>query len=108
DHTHFEIVVEYLSSPSIESRTLLIVDPMLATGGSLDLAYRTLLKRGEPKEIHIAAVIASRKGIEKVQALFPSEKTTVWVAAIDPELNNRAYIVPGLGDAGDLAYGEKI
>ena len=108
DHTRFEIVVEYLSSPSIEGKTLIIVDPMLATGGSLDLAYRALLKRGEPAKVHVACIIASRKGIELVQTILPKEKTTIWAAAIDPELNDRAYIVPGLGDAGDLAYGEKI
>ena len=108
DHTHFEIVVEYLSSPSIEGKTLVIVDPMLATGGSLDGAYNALLKRGEPSKIHVACVIASRKGIEVAQTIFPKEKTTIWAAAIDPDLNDRAYIVPGLGDAGDLAYGEKL
>ena len=108
DHTSFEIVVEYLSSPSIEGKTLVIVDPMLATCGSLDLAYRVLLKRGEPATIHVACAIASRKGMEVCQSIFPEEKTTIWAAAIDPDLNHLAYIVPGLGDAGDLAYGEKI
>jgi uracil phosphoribosyltransferase len=108
DHTSFEIAVEYLSSPSIEGKTLLIVDPMLATGGSLDLSYKALLTRGEPATIHIACTIASRQGIETVKKALPNEKTTIWAAAIDPELNDRAYIVPGLGDAGDLAYGEKL
>jgi len=108
DHTSFEIVVEYLSSPSIEGKTVVIADPMLATGGSLDLAYRALLKRGEPAKVHVACIIASRKGIEVTQTLFPKGKTTIWTAAIDPDLNDKAYIVPGLGDAGDLAYGEKI
>jgi uracil phosphoribosyltransferase len=108
DHTQFEIVVEYLSSPSIEGKTLMIVDPMLATCGSLEWAYRALLKRGNPAKVHVACVIASRKGIEICQSLFPKEKTTIWAAAIDPDLNDRAYIVPGLGDAGDLAYGEKM
>jgi uracil phosphoribosyltransferase len=108
DHTHFDIVVEYLSAPSIEGKTVLIVDPMLATAASLDLAYRLLLTRGEPREIHIACIIASREGVQTTRALFPKDKTTLWTAAIDPDLNDRAYIVPGLGDAGDLAYGEKI
>ncbi|MDR0546349.1 MAG: uracil phosphoribosyltransferase [Dysgonamonadaceae bacterium] len=108
DHSHFEIVFEYLSSPSIEGKTLLLVDPMLATGGSLDLAYKALLTRGEPESIHVACVIASLKGIEVAKTVFPEDKTTVWAAAIDPDLNDKAYIVPGLGDAGDLAYGEKI
>ncbi|MDR1683735.1 MAG: uracil phosphoribosyltransferase [Candidatus Symbiothrix sp.] len=108
DHSHFEIVFEYLSSPSIEGKTLLLVDPMLATGGSLDLAYKALLTRGEPKAIHVACVIASEQGIEVAKTIFPKEKTVIWAAAIDPDLNDKAYIVPGLGDAGDLAYGEKI
>ena len=108
DHSHFDIVVEYLSSPSIEGKTLLIVDPMIATCGSLELAYKTLLKRGEPATIHIACVIASRQGIRSTLAFFPKDKTTIWAGAIDPDLNDRAYIVPGLGDAGDLAYGEKL
>ncbi|MDR0799602.1 MAG: uracil phosphoribosyltransferase [Dysgonamonadaceae bacterium] len=108
DHTQFEIVVEYLSSPSIEGKTLLIVDPMLATGGSLDLAYKALLTRGEPAHIHVACVIASQQGIDTAIKLFPKGKTTIWAAAIDPGLNEHAYIVPGLGDAGDLAYGEKL
>jgi uracil phosphoribosyltransferase len=108
DHTKFEIVMEYLSSPSIEGKTLLLVDPMLATGGSLDVAYKALLTRGEPAAIHVACVIASQQGIDTTKALFPEEKTTIWAAAIDPDLNDRAYIVPGLGDAGDLSYGEKV
>jgi uracil phosphoribosyltransferase len=107
-HTNFEIAVEYLSSPSIEGKTLLIVDPMLATCGSLELSYKALLTRGEPAAIHIACTIASRKGIETAKEILPKEKTTLWAAAIDPDLNDKAYIVPGLGDAGDLAYGEKI
>jgi uracil phosphoribosyltransferase len=108
DHSHFEIVVEYLSSPSIESKTLLIVDPMLATCGSLDLSYQALLTRGTPKAIHVACVIASQKGMDAAQVAFPQDKTTFWAGAIDPGLNEHAYIVPGLGDAGDLAYGEKL
>ena len=108
DHMHFEIVVEYLSSPSIEGKTLIIIDPMLATGSSLDLAYKTLLKRGNPSKIHIACAIASRAGVEGIKEVFPEDKTTLWVGTIDPDLNDKAYIVPGLGDAGDLAYGNKI
>lgn len=108
DHAHFKIVVEYLSSPSLEGKTLLIIDPMLASGGSLELAYKALLKRGEPDKIHVACVIASEEGIRKSQKIFPGDKTTLWAGAIDPGLNEHAYIVPGLGDAGDLSYGEKI
>jgi uracil phosphoribosyltransferase len=108
NHSDFNIVVEYLSSPSIEGKTLLIVDPMLATGGSLDLSYKTLLTRGMPAVIHLACIIASKQGIEAAKKSFPEEKTILWTAAVDPSLNKEAYIVPGLGDAGDLAYGEKI
>lgn len=108
DHSSFHIDVEYLSSPSIEGKTLILTDPMLATAGSLELAYRTILKRGNPKNIHIACAIASKQGIENAGKFLPDDKTRIWTAAIDPELNDKAYIVPGLGDAGDLAYGEKI
>jgi uracil phosphoribosyltransferase len=108
DHSHFEITVEYLSAPRIEGKTLIIIDPMLATGGSLELTYHTLLKRGTPSYIHVACAIASRQGIEAVCKALPEGKTTIWVATIDPGLNDKAYIVPGLGDAGDLAYGIKV
>ncbi|MDR1720727.1 MAG: uracil phosphoribosyltransferase [Dysgonamonadaceae bacterium] len=108
EHKHFEIVVEYLSSPAIDNKTLILIDPMLATGASLEFAYKTLLKRGTPWEIHIACVIGSRFGVKALEKIFPSDKTTLWVGTIDPELDEKAYIVPGLGDAGDLAYGCKI
>jgi uracil phosphoribosyltransferase len=107
DHSAFTIEVGYLSSPSIEGKTLILIDPMLATGSSLDLAYQILLERGRPAQIHVACMIASQYGIEAATRLFPEEITTIWAGAIDPELNDKAYIVPGLGDAGDLAYGEK-
>jgi len=108
DHSAFTIELGYLSSPSIAGKTLIIVDPMLATGSSLDLSYQILLKRGMPAKIHVACVIASQQGIEAAARIFPESKTTIWAGAIDPDLNDKAYIVPGLGDAGDLAYGEKI
>ena len=108
DHSVFTIELGYLSSPSIAGKTLIIIDPMLATGSSLDLAYQILQKNGEPARIHVACVIASKQGIEVAAQLFPNENTTIWVGAIDPDLNDKAYIVPGLGDAGDLAYGEKV
>ena len=107
NHTDFEIFVEYIASPSLSDKTLILCDPMLATGGSMELSYKTLLSKGSPKNIHIASVIASQKAIEFVQESLP-ENTTVWVAAIDPILNESSYIVPGLGDAGDLAFGEKL
>ena len=103
---NFDVLVEYLASPSIEGKTLIIVDPMLATGSSMELAYLAMLKKGRPAKIHVASVIASRRGVDYVKAHFP-EEATLWVGAIDEELNSHSYIVPGLGDAGDLAYGEK-
>ena len=102
----FDVLVEYLASPSIEGKTLVLVDPMLATGSSMELAYRALLTKGRPARIHVASVIASRLGVDYVRDHFP-EDTTVWCGAIDAEVNSHSYIVPGLGDAGDLAYGIK-
>lgn len=107
-HNRFDVVVEYLASPSIEGKTLLLVDPMLATGSSMDLGYQAMLSKGTPSHVHVASVIASRQSIDYVTSHFPEDKTTVWVGAIDDMLNEHSYIVPGLGDAGDLAYGEKI
>ncbi len=103
----FEIVVEYFASPSIENKTLLLADPMLATGQSLVSVYEAIKKQGTPKEIHIVAVIASKDGIEFIKDKFP-ENTHLWIAAIDSKLNSKGYIVPGLGDAGDLAFGTKL
>lgn len=103
----FDVLIEYLASPSIEGKTLLLVDPMLATGSSMELAYKALLSKGTPAKIHVASVIASRQSVEYVKEHFP-EGTTLWCGAIDEEVNAHSYIVPGLGDAGDLAYGEKI
>ena len=104
----FDVVVEYLASPQIEGKTLIIVDPMLATGSSMELAYRALLQNGNPAKIHVASAIASRQAVDYIIKVFPEEKTTVWCAAIDPEINSHSYIVPGLGDAGDLAFGVKL
>ena len=81
---------------------------MLATGGSMELTYRALLTKGNPSHIHIATIIASRQAVDYCRAHFPDAKTTIWAAAIDPDLNESSYIVPGIGDAGDLAYGEKL
>jgi uracil phosphoribosyltransferase len=107
-HQSFDIHIEYIASPSIDGKTLILTDPMLATGSSMELTYRALLTKGTPSHIHIATIIASRQAVEYCVKIFPPEKTTIWAAAIDPELNESAYIVPGIGDAGDLAYGEKI
>lgn len=107
-HQSFDIHIEYIASPSIEGKTLILADPMLATGSSMELTYRALLTRGTPARIHIATIIASRQAIEYCKAHFPDDRTTIWAGAIDPGLNESSYIVPGIGDAGDLAYGEKI
>jgi uracil phosphoribosyltransferase len=108
DTLKFDINIEYIASPSIQGKTLIIADPMLATGGSMELSYRAMLTKGEPAEIHVASIIASRQAVEHVTEVFPEAKTTVWCAAIDPAIDSHSYIVPGLGDAGDLAYGEKL
>lgn len=103
----FDIVIEYLAGPDIEGKTLLLLDPMLATGASMELGYKALLTHGQPAHIHVASVIASQQAVDYITEVFPKEKTTLWVAAIDPEINSHSYIVPGLGDAGDLAFGVK-
>lgn len=102
------IALEYVSGPSLEGKTLLLVDPMLATGASLVLAYEALVERcGEPAHTHVAAVISSEQGVDYVKRHMSGEKTTIWTAALDEELTSKNYIVPGIGDAGDLAYGTK-
>jgi uracil phosphoribosyltransferase len=102
----FEIEIEYMSGPEIDGKTLIIADPMLATGSSMVLVYKNILQKGNPAHIHIATAIASVQGINYVKSKLP-ENVTIWAGAIDDELTAQAYIVPGLGDAGDLAFGEK-
>lgn len=104
---NFDVFIEYIASPLLDGKTLILIDPMLATGASMDLAYRALLTKGTPERIHVASVIASQTAVDFIAGHFPTEKTTLWVGAIDPALNEHSYIVPGLGDAGDLAYGVK-
>ena len=104
---NFDVFIEYIASPRLDGKTLIIADPMLATGASMELSYRALLTKGEPAHIHVASVIASQVAIDYIKSTFPENKTTVWVGAIDNEINAHSYIVPGLGDAGDLAYGIK-
>lgn len=103
---NFDVHVEYLASPDLTNKTLIIADPMLATGTSMKLVYEALLKNGTPSKIHIASVIASASAIEALSNFMP-KNTEIWVGAIDQILNDKSYIVPGLGDAGDLAYGIK-
>ena len=103
----FEIVVEYFASPEIDNKTVFLVDPMLATGRSSVAVYDAIKKYGTPKEVHIVSVIGSTEGIEYVKNHFP-ENTNLWIADIDATLNDKGYIVPGLGDAGDLSFGKKM
>jgi len=106
DEQHFNVHIEYMASPRIDGKTLILTDTMLATGTSMELAYQAMLTKGHPAKVHIASVIAAKPAIELVKRVFP-ENTTVWCGAIDDILNEHSYIVPGLGDAGDLIYGEK-
>ena len=103
----FEILVEYLASPSLEGKTLILADPMLATGRSFVNVLQALETMGKPEKIHLVSVIGAREGIEYVGKHFP-DNSHLWIATIDEELNERGYIVPGLGDAGDLCYGSKM
>ena len=102
-----EIVSEYLAAPSIEGKTLILVDPMLATGLSMEVAYKALLSHGTPKHVHLACLFGTPQAIEHLSKTMPQD-TTLWCAVIDPVLNEKKYIVPGLGDAGDLCFGEKL
>lgn len=106
DGDEFEIVVNYMAAPSLEGKTLLLVDPMLATGRTMKNVYEVLLQQGTPKNIHIISVLGSSEGVAYVNEHFPKD-THLWIAAVDEALNSRGYIIPGLGDAGDLAYGTK-
>ena len=104
---YFDIVINYLASPSIENKTLVISDPMLATGKTLENVLMAFEKHGKPKQIHIVSVIGSVQGIEYISECFP-ENTHLWIATVDETLNSQGYIVPGLGDAGDLSFGMKL
>ena len=107
NETDFDIHVEYIASPTLENKVMILADPMLATGKSMELCYNALCaSKGTPAVTHVAAVIASRQAIEYVEKHLPPN-TVIWVADIDDTLNAHGYIVPGLGDAGDLAFGEK-
>ena len=104
----FDIHVEYVSSPSIDNKTLILCDPMIATGSSIVLAFKAILAKGTPSHTHIVSAISSQQGIDYVKENMPTKDFTIWCGAIDEELTSHSYIVPGLGDAGDLAFGEKI
>lgn len=106
-HTDVKINIEYLASPRLDDKVLVIADPMLATGGSMELAYKALLTKGTPRQVHLCCIIAAQQAVEYMKQVFTEDNITLWVAAVDPVLNERKYIVPGLGDAGDLAFGIK-
>lgn len=103
----FEIKFEYISCPFIDGKTVILSDPMLASGSSMVLAYQALLEKGLPKHTHIVTIIASKEGVEYLKSHLNMQNITLWLGAIDDELTVKSYIVPGLGDAGDLAYGSK-
>lgn len=103
------IRIEYIATPNLNGKTLILADPMLATGGSMELGYQAFHTKGTPACVHFCCVIAAQQGVDYIEEHFKDfENVTLWCAAIDPELNEHAYIVPGLGDAGDLAYGIKL
>jgi uracil phosphoribosyltransferase len=104
----FEIKIEYMSSPDLEGKTVILCDPMLASGSSMVLAMEALLSKGKPKHIHVVVTIASSEGIQYFKENLPFRNCTLWLGAEDKEMTAQSYIVPGLGDAGDLAFGEKI
>jgi|SRR5690554_2191281 len=106
DKGDFIINIDYLSCPNLDKKELIIADPMLATGSSMVKVLQALLKNGKPTHIHIVTLLATKEGISRVKKGAPAN-TTIWVGAIDDELTAQAYIVPGLGDAGDLSYGIK-
>ena len=103
---YFSIKQDYLTCPNIEGRPLIVADPMLATGASLIEALKDLLTHGKPLQIHIVAAIASRQGAEAIRTAYP--EAHIWIGAVDEELTSKGYITPGLGDAGDLSFGEKL
>ena len=104
----FTIQFEHLSGPSIENKILILSDPMLASGASMEIAYKALIERGKPRHTHIVTIIASEQGINYVKKHIPMKDVTIWAGDVDDELTVKSYIVPGLGDAGDLAYGSKM
>ena len=108
DGNEIAIQLDYLACPSLDGCTFLLVDPMLATGKSFETAYNAYLNNGKPACLHIVAVVASEQGVAYLKDCFPSDEVTLWCAVIDPELNSLSYIVPGLGDCGDLCFGEKL
>ena len=102
----FEVEIQYMASPNLNDKVVLLSDPMLASGKSMVLAYKALLKNGIPKKIHVVSVIGSQQGVDFISKNMP-DNSTLWIGAIDPKMTSQSYIIPGLGDAGDLAFGIK-
>ncbi|RIH63839.1 uracil phosphoribosyltransferase [Mariniphaga sediminis] len=108
DNGGFEIEFEYMASPSLDGKVVILSDPMLASGKSMEIGYNALFSKGTPSHVHLVSVIASRQGVDYISKTIQSKSVTLWLGAVDEGLNPKSYIVPGLGDVGDLAYGEKI
>ena len=108
EHRDLDVRIEYIATPDLTNKTVLLVDPMLATGESLELAWKAFTTKGIPSKLVIACIIASQPGVERIKKVFAERDVTLWCGVIDPDVDEHSYIVPGLGDAGDLAYGEKI
>lgn len=108
DDGGFEIEFEYMASPSLNNKVVILSDPMLASGKSMEIGYEALFSKGKPAHIHLVAIIASEAGVNYLKEKIRAENVTLWLGAVDPEMTPHSYIVPGLGDAGDLAFGEKI
>ena len=108
EHRDLDVRIEYIATPDLTNKTVLLVDPMLATGESLELAWKAFTTKGIPSKLEIACIIASQPGVERIKKVFAEQDVTLWCGGIDPDVDEHSYIVPGLGDAGDLAYGEKI
>jgi uracil phosphoribosyltransferase len=104
----FEIEFEYMASPSLNNKVVILSDPMLASGKSMEIGYEALFSKGTPSHVHLVAIISSQEGVDYIVDKIKAENVTLWLGAIDPEMTPKSYIVPGLGDAGDLAFGEKV
>ncbi len=104
----FEIEFEYMASPSLDNKVVILSDPMLASGKSMEIGYEALFRKGKPSHVHLLAIIASQQGVEYITKTIQAENVTLWLGAVDESMTAKSYIVPGLGDAGDLAYGEKV
>ncbi len=108
DEGEFEIEFEYMASPSLDDKVIILSDPMLASGRSMEIGYRALFSKGTPSHVHLVAIISSQPGVDYLIENIKDKNVTLWLGAVDEKMNSHSYIVPGLGDAGDLAYGEKI